>query len=219
VSETITDPNTVQVPRAQAELWQRSAALLDRMLGDPVDAPTVEAVIAKHNPQATFPAKAAREAIVTPLMGEVEKTRVALEARLEAEATARAELQARLDARDTREAEAAQRDHDAALTRQIEQIKAKRGFSDEAMDRVLARMRETNNPDVDSAAAWVAETIPKPLPVTGHDYLPSQVDVYGGITDDANKAWDGLREDPTKWQTQELRSIVRDPEFLRLGQQ
>ena len=214
-----TDPNTVQVLRSQADLWQRSTALLDRMLGDPVDAPAVEAIIAKHNPQAQFPARAAREAITTPLMGEVDKVRAETAAQLETERTARTELQARLDKREADELAAAQRAQDSALTDQINAIKTRRGFSDETMERVLNRMRETNNPDVDSAAAWVAESIPKPLPATGHDYLPSQVDVYGGITDDANKAWDGLRQDPTKWQTQELRDIVRDPEFLRLGQQ
>lgn len=220
MSDSITpDPNVVTVPRSQAELWQRSTALLDRMLGDPVDAPAVEAIIAKHNPAATFPGRAAREAIVNPLMEAVDKRAAEIQAKLDAEAAARTELQAKWDARETAEAEARQKAQETALTNRLTEIQTKRGFSDETMQKVLERMRENNNPDVDAAAAWVAESIPKPLPTSGHDYLPSTVDVYGSSEDPATTAWKGLHENAQKWQTDELRAIVRDPEFLRLGNQ
>ena len=217
MSETLTpDPNAVPVSREQYELMRRSTALLDAMLGHPVHAPAIETIVKDLNPSAVFPARAAREAIVTPLMGEVQKVREETAAQVKAAEDRSAALQARLDARETKEAEATAKQQEAALTDHLKSIQAKRGFSEETMQKVLDRMREQNNPDVDAAAAWVAESIPKPLPATGHDYLPSQVDVFGSA-DPANKAWESLHQNPSKWQTDELRSIVRDPEFLRLG--
>ena len=212
-------PDTITVPRATAELWQKAAGLVDKMLGDPSTAPEAEALISKVNPQAVFPARASREALLAPVNAAVEKVRTEITGQLTAAEERAAKLQERLDARDAREAEQAAKAQETALETQLKSIQSRRGFSDETMQAVLTRMREQNNPDVDAAAAWVAETIPKPLPASGHDYLPSQVNVYGGITDQENKAWDGLRENPTGWQTQELRNIVRDPEFLRLGNQ
>lgn len=219
MSESNTDPNTVAVPRSTAELWQKSTALLDKMLGHPVHAPAAEAIIKDLNPAAVFPGREAREAIVNPLMGAVEKKAAELQAKLDEETAARVAVQTRLDERDAREAEAKQRADEDALTNRIKSIQTKRGFSDETMQKVLERMREQNSPDVDAAAAFVAESIPKPLPSTGHDYLPSVVDVYGSSENPETTAWKNLHENPQKWQTDELRSIVRDPEFLRLGQQ
>jgi hypothetical protein len=209
----------VTVPRETAELWQRSVALIDRMLGDPAVAPQAEDLIKRVNPNAVFPARASREALMAPVNEAVEKVRADTDARVKAAEESAAAIQARLDAREAREAEAAAAAETNALQTRLTEIQSRRGFSEETMQKVLARMREQNNPDVDAAAAWVAEGIPKPLPASGYDFLPSQVDVYGGITDSANKAWDGLRENPSGWQTQELRNIVKDPEFLRLGQQ
>jgi hypothetical protein len=87
------------------------------------------------------------------------------------------------------------------------------------MSNVMDRMREQNNPDVDAAAAWVAESIPKPAPATGHDFLPSGVDPLGL---NANKDFfDGLMDTGPKgadlWLDKTLRSIASDPEFARLG--
>lgn len=217
MSEAHTDPNSVTVSRRDLELWQKSTALLDKMLGHPVHAPMAETIIKDLNPDAVFPGRAAREAIVNPLMSAVDKRAEELNAKLEAEAAARGELQAKWDARETAEAEAKQKAQETALTNRLTEIQSRRGFSDETMQKVLERMRENNNPDVDAAAAWVAESIPKPLPTSGHDYLPSTVDVYGSSEDPATTAWKGLHENAQKWQTDELRAIVKDPEFLRLG--
>jgi hypothetical protein len=217
MSETV-DPNTVTVSRADVELWQKSTLLLNKMLGDPVDAPLVEKIVEKHNPQAVFPGRAAREAIVTPLMSAVDQKASELQAKLDAESAARGALEQKWNDREAAEAEQRAKAEETALQTRIESIQAKRGFSDETMKRVLDRMREQNNPDVDAAAAWVAETIPKPLPASGHDFLPSTVDVYGSSASDPKEtAWKNLHENPTQWQTNELRSIVKDPEFLRLG--
>lgn len=198
------NPNTVVVPRDQYDLHQRSAAILANLLGDARTAAEAEKLVATINPNAQFPGRAQREAVMQPVMAELEKER-----------SARAALEAKITARETAEAEAAQRAQEEALTARLANVQKARGFSEEAMQRVIGRMRDQNNPDVDAAAAWVAESVPKPAPATGHDFLPSTVDVYG--SDGTDEKWKALHDNPQRWQTAELRNIVNDPEFLRLG--
>jgi hypothetical protein len=196
--------DTVVVPHRDYDIAMRSRNLLNSLLSNPKHAPALEAMVAEENPEAKFPKRAEREAMYAPIRSE-----------LEAEREARKALEARLQAREEAEAAAERKSQENALLDKMNSIRAKRGFSDETMDRVVARMREQNNPDIDAAAAWVSETLPKPAPAVGYDYLPSTVDVFGSAT--ADKAWEGLHRDPDRWQTDELRAIVRDPEFLRLG--
>lgn len=199
------NPNTVIVDRGQHELASKSAELLSKMLGDPRTAARAEELVSQINPDAKFPQRDMRNAILQPV-----------EARLEAEQTARKALEDRLNARDAADAEArTARDQDAMMTR-ISAVKAKRGFSDDAMEQVIQRMRDNNNPDVEAAAAWVADTLPKPGPATGHDYLGGSVDVFGSQSE--TEQWKGLTANPDKWLTNELRTIARDPDFARMGQ-
>jgi len=194
----------IQVPKGQHELHSRSAALLSQLLGDPRTAADAERLVAQVNPQAQFPDRARREALLQPVMGELEKERAA-----------RAALEARLTAREEKEAAREQQSQEAALTARLAAVRDRRGFSEETMGKVIQRMRDQNNPDVDAAAAWVAESVPKPPPATGHDFLPTGVDVYGSQGND--KKWESLHANPDRWLTQELRNISADPEFARLG--
>lgn len=200
----MSESDTVVVPRGDWELTQRAHNLLNNLLTNPGTAPSVEDAIAKVNPTAKFPGREAREAQYAPVRSEIEQERAE-----------RLALQKRLDDRDAADATAREKSAEDALLARMSSIKSKRGFSDEMMDKVVTRMREQNNPDIDAAAAWVSESLPKPGPIVGHDFLPSTVDAYGTASKD--KAWEGLHTNPDKWQTDELRSIVRDPEFLALG--
>ena len=163
-------------------------------------------VTAQINPQAKFPMRDAREAVLQPLRGE-----------LEAERQARQALEARLTAREEREAAAERQRQEDDMMSRLTGIKTKRGFSDDMMQRVIDRMRENNNPDVDAAAALVAESVPKPPPVAGNDFLPQSVDPYGVSSGD--EKWAALHKNSDQWLTSELRAIARDPEFARLGNQ
>lgn len=200
-----TNVDIISIPRERHELFARSAALLDNMLTDPRTADQAESLVQLVNPQAKFPMRERREAIAAPFMGELEKERKAREA-----------LEAKIAAREEREAAEAQAKHEAALLERMEKVKAKRGFSDEMMQRVMDRMRDNNSPDVEGAAAFVAESVPKPAPATGHDFLPTTVDPYGATSGD--EKWKALHANSDQWLTNELRAISRDPEFAKLGQ-
>lgn len=189
----------------ELDTHHRAATLLQSMLADPRTAEKAEELVMQINPTAKFPMRERREALTAPIMGELEKKQKALDA-----------LEARLTARDERDAaEAAKRQEDSLLSR-IDTVKRQRGFSDEMMDRVMQRMRDNNNPDVEAAAAFVSESIPKQAPATGYDFLPQQVDAFGSGS--GTDQWKALHANPDGWLTSELRSIAKDPEFARLGQ-
>jgi len=194
----------IQVPRSQYDLHANAATLLNKLLTNPKVAPKAEELIAQVNPNATFPGREIREAYLEPV-----------NARFEQEKAAREALQKRLDDREAAEAAARQKAQEDAMMDRLNALKTKRGFSDELVTKVMERMRDQNNPDVDAAAALVAESIPKPSAASGLDYLGGNVDVYGSASGDS--AWEGLHKDPTNWLTQELRNIAHDPEFARLG--
>jgi hypothetical protein len=190
--------------RTPAEIAQQSVNLLNQLLGDPRTAPDAEKLIQTINPKAEFPYRQQREAVLQPVMSELEKERARVAA-----------LEEKWNAREAAEAARETKRQEDELLARMEQVKSKRGFSDDAMQRVMDRMRQNNNPDVEAAAAWVAESAPKAPPASGYDYLPNTVDAWGSASGD--EAWKSLHEDPQKWLTSELRSIVRDPEFTRLG--
>lgn len=197
---------TVEIPVEQHDLHQRSAALLSQMLADPRTAEEAERLVATINPDAKFPARERREAITKPVLD-----------RIEAEAAARKALEDKFAAMEAEKAEAIQRRQEQELLDRLNAVKAKRGFSDEMMEKVISRMREQNNPDVDAAAAFVSESIPKPAPTSPYaDILPTTVDPYG--TTSGDEKWAALHKDPNRWLTDELRSIATDPQFARLGQ-
>lgn len=202
--------NHIVVAKDQHDIHVRSAQLLTQLLGDPRTAARAEELVAQINPQAKFPMRDAREAVLEPVRGELEKERKAREA-----------LEARLAAREEREAAAErQRQEDDMLAR-MEAIKSKRGFSDDLMQKVIDRMRANNNPDVDAAAAYVAESVPKPGPALGNDFLPQHVDPLGlnGNKDYYDGLMDTGPQGADRWLDKTLRNMVRDPEFARLGNQ
>jgi len=200
------DPNTVVVTREQFDIGSRAAHLLNQMLGNPKHAPAAEAIIADLNPNAKFPGRAVREAAYAPV-----------NAALEEERAARKKLEDRLNAREAADQAAADARAEADIESRITAVKRQHGFSDEAMEKVIGRMRERNNPDIESAAAFVANTMPRATPAIGNDGLPRNVDNYGFGTGD--KAWEGLHKNPDRWLADEIRATVNDPEFLRLGNQ
>lgn len=201
----MSESETVVLTRAEAENQAKARHLLERLLNHPeAGTASLEDLVVKVNPTAKLTVKEAREALLAPM-----------EARFKAEADKREALEKRWEERETREKAEADKALENQFVERLAKIKNKYGFSDEMSEKVTARMREQNNPDVEAAAAWVAETLPRPAPAVGHDFLPSTLDPFGSATGD--KAWEGLHKSPDQWQTAELRAIVRDPEFLALG--
>ena len=196
--------DTIAVSRERATALLGMEDLLERLLQNPNTAPKAEEIISQVNPDAKFPYRERREAFFGKMNEELEKER-----------TARKALEDKIAAREAKEAADATVQSEARMVAALEAEKAKRGFSDEMMQRVMDRMRDNNNPDVAAAAAFVAESVPKPPPAQGYDFLPTTVDTYGSVSGDDK--WKKLHANSDQWLTDELRSIARDPEFARLG--
>jgi predicted trehalose synthase len=92
----------------------------------------------------------------------------------------------------------------------VESTKKKYQLTAEGMEKVFARMKEKNNPDVEAAAAWVTDHEPKQSPLINSSYSPQSMDVFGSSSgkdefkEINDHAFDG------KWFDKEVRKINED---------
>jgi hypothetical protein len=100
-----------------------------------------------------------------------------------------------------------------ALRKQLSAIQKEYGFSDEGMQKVIGRMQEKSNPDVEAAAAWVKSKEPKPqITTNSSNYSPSKFhggNLVGG-GEEGDKAWKTLMKDATNNTDDYFSSVVND---------
>lgn len=105
-----------------------------------------------------------------------------------------------------------------ALRAELDSIQKKEGFTDEGMKKVIDRMREKNNPDVEAAAAWVKSKEPKPTPTTNtHNFAQSKFkgsSLTGG-GEEGEKAWDSLTKNPDDYFDSIVNDVLNNPENSR----
>lgn len=189
---------TVTLTKAQAEFQGATAALLDKLLRDPKTARKAEDLIREVNPAAQFPGRDLAESYVAPALAEA--------------AAARAEAKEAKDALAADKAERAEAAQVAKLEGRLEAARKKYGWADDTIaQQVLKRMQEQNNPDVDSAAAYVNELLPKPPPVNrgNTDFSPQHVDLYGSQSRD--KQYEKLHDKPWSYFDDQVRDVLNDP--------
>ena len=90
---------------------------------------------------------------------------------------------------------------------EIDATKKKYNLTAEGMEKVFARMKEKNNPDVESAAAWVTDHEVK-APVQNSNHSPSNMNLYGSSDGDAE--WASLNKNPQKWGDATLTEMIND---------
>src|SRR5574337_56914 len=66
----------------------------------------------------------------------------------------------------------------------LDDVQRKYGLTDDGMQKVIARMKDKNNPDAEAAAAFVLSQQPKTKPATTSNYTPSDLNLYGSSTAD-----------------------------------
>lgn len=100
---------------------------------------------------------------------------------------------------------------------QYEKVRKDYSFTEDGMQKVMARMKDKNNPDIESAAAWVARQEPS-KPVTSSNYMPSEFNAKGFFApDSAEEAWKGF-EDPNTRRAAEndiINQVLSTPEKFR----
>lgn len=99
-----------------------------------------------------------------------------------------------------------------ALSKQLSKIQKEEGLTDEGMQKVIKRMQDMKNPDVESAAAWVKSKEPKPQITTNSNFSASKFNgasLTGG-GEEGDKAWKTLMKDANTGGDEYFTSIVND---------
>lgn len=94
------------------------------------------------------------------------------------------------------------------LQAQLDMIRKSYGFTTDGMQKVIDRMKAKNNPDAESAAAWVASQERKSKPVTDSALMPSALNLYGSNSED--ETWAELNKDPRGWADRELVKMINE---------
>jgi hypothetical protein len=212
MSETLAKPadtatgDNVPVPRGQYNLGVAALKVLDGLLTAPDSRPTVEKLIKEKFPDAKFADSDLFDSRSKPLRDQIEAESAARKA-LEQQITDMKKVdQDRLDAIEADKKAAKEKEFESDIASRLDAVKKKYGFQQEALEAVWKRMQEKNNPDVEAAAAFVSETTRKPPPLTGPNYLPQQLNVYG--SHEKVDAYEQLHRDPWGYFDGQVRDIV-----------
>jgi len=122
-------------------------------------------------------------------------------------------LQEKLAKRDEDEAKAAKEAQESSAKKTFEDSLAsareKYNLTQEAVEKLLKRMQDTNNyGDVEAAALWVIDGQPK-APAPGPSWAPKNLDLKGNLDKEMVKL---LHSDPVAYQDAQLDEFTRDPD-------
>jgi hypothetical protein len=202
--------DTVPVPRERFNLGVAALKVLDGLLTSPDTRPNLEKMIKEKFPDAKFADSELFEARTKPIQERIDQERQAREAlQAQIDEMKKAETD-RLTAAEAAKKEAEDKKFEQNIANRLDAIKKKYGFQAEAMEAVWKRMQEQNSPDVESAAAFVSETTRKPPPLTGPNYLPQSVDMYG--LQRQEDSYTLLHQNPWAYFDREVRDIVANPD-------
>ena len=134
---------------------------------------------------------------VAPLRAELDETKAQLTKFLEDQA---AERKAASEA-------AAKQNLESAL----DGARSRYSLTDEGFDKMVSRMKETQNfTDADAAAAWVAQQTPV-TNVTKASYMPSKANFLGSARETQDEAVRFLHQHPDDFLELHLQEFDRDP--------
>lgn len=101
---------------------------------------------------------------------------------------------------------ASEKAEETSLQGRLDAARREYQLTDEGMDKVLARMKETNNPDPSSAAAWVTDHMPKAKPTPAGGFGPRGLNLFGSANQD--DSWAELHRNPDAWFDSEVNKIL-----------
>jgi len=188
----------VEVSKARLEALARAESLLNTLWNDKDEGLKFKRMVKDKVPTAKIPELDVIDAVVKPR-----------DEKLSAIEEANKKLAERLDAYEKEKLDAKE---EAEVQKHLDEVKSKNRFTDEGMRKVIERMKEKNNPDVESAAAWVLAQEPKTEP-TKKSVVPGgfgKADLYGSAT--MSEDWKDLNLDPMGYADKEIMSILARPE-------
>lgn len=191
----------IEISRSKLALLEGTAKLANDLWNDPDLGPQVKEATKQKYPQANIPEvdmlRATRKA-ESEILAKVEETKKETFSRIEAFEKSQKD----------REEKDSQAKAEKDFAGEIEETKSKYKLTAEGMEKVFARMKEKNNPDMEAAAAWVTDHEPKESPQTSSPYAPQSFDLYGSQSGD--KEWEALNRNPLKFGEDEMARMAND---------
>lgn len=175
---------------------QRAAGLLDKLWNSPKNGLTIKRMVKDEIPDAKIADLDIIETVTKPYDAKIEEMQ-----------KGQKELGDKLDNYLKSQTEKAE---EAALRSEIEATQAKYGFNDETMQKVIERMKAKNNPDVEAAAAWVKDSLPKPKVVVPTGISSTNYPIYGAGIKSDDPDIQRLHHDPVKWMEDEVALIMNE---------
>ena len=173
----------------------RSAQLIEELWNDPEYGPVVRARAKKKFGDIRTP-----EDAIAPVVNSIEAKHKKLEEQLGA-------VLKKLEERDAKEAE---QETFRSLQSKVESAVSKFNLTEEGRAKMLDRMKETGNyTDPDAAAALIAHSAP-PAPVSGPNWAPQNLNLFGSST--ADEKFAALHKDPVGFMDSELSEFVSNPD-------
>src|ERR1700733_10386092 len=179
----------VEISKSRLALLEGVSKLNNDLWNDPTIGPKVKELVKDKYPQANIPEvdalRTARKS-ETDILAKVEATKK--------------ETFDRLDAFEKAQKEKEEKDSNAKAEREfaseMDATKKKYQLTDEGMEKVIARMRAKNSPDVEAAAAWVTDHEPKQAPISGSGGHDASFNPFGSKDSSTDKAWEILNKNP-----------------------
>jgi hypothetical protein len=190
--------DTATVSKAELDSLRAIKALMDKAWDNKETGANFRKLLKTVEPTIKIPDDLADSAIA-PIKGEVDETKKLV-----------TDFGARLDKflAETNDEKAT-----TALKSDLSAAQKRFGLDDDGMKKVMERMRDKNNPDVEAAAAFVASQIPPPKPVdTGMGGLGAGL--FGSTAKDDNYEALQTGGDPFKpggWFDKEAAKILNEP--------
>lgn len=97
---------------------------------------------------------------------------------------------------------------ESALVKSLDSARKKFHLTDDGFDKAIARMKEMNNPDAESAAAWVASQEKKAKAVSASSFAPSALNLFG--SNQIDESLSDLHKDPQGWQDREIAKMLNE---------
>lgn len=181
---------TVQFSKAEASTLQNAASFLKEIWNDKDIGLKVKQRAKEKFKDVAIPELESEERLEAQRsafeekLAEERKEREALKADVEADKKARAE-----------------KEDNVSFMEAYHQVQKDYSFTEEGMQKVMTRMKEKNNPDIESAAAWVAKQEPS-KPIASSSYSPTDFDARKGFGGVDKELWEGFVNPDTRRDTE-----------------
>lgn len=188
---------TVEISKAQLDILQNAHGMLSKLYNDPEKG-------------LEFKKLAKSAGYKVPEVDLIEKVTKPYDEKFTAVEEENKKLKERLDKWESDNLNAKE---EKELHGQLEAIKKEHGFDDEGMQKVIKRMQDKKNPDVEAAAAYVKSQMPKPQITTNSNNFSASKFKGSSLTgggEEGEKAWNTLLKDASTGGDEFFTNVVND---------